>query len=80
MLGTPRKTVAPWSAMAALTWRGSKRSTGIRLRPWSRGMSMPTVAAKAWNMGRTTRMRSRPGVRARACITAAVLAHQIARG
>jgi len=67
MLGTPRKTVAPCAAMAALTSLGSNWLTITNPRLWSKGVSMPTVAAKAWNRGSTTSTRSRPGSNTNAC-------------
>ena len=73
MLGTPRKIVAPPVSIAALTRRGSKRSAMTRVRPHTSGVSMPTVAAKAWNIGSTSRMRSTPGWNESAAWTLAVL-------
>ena len=45
-------------------------------QPVSSGVSMPTVAAKAWNMGRTTRTRS-SGAKPRACATPPALATRL---
>ncbi len=77
MLGTPRKTVAPCRAIAWVTSLGSKRATGTRAKPCSKGVSIPTVAAKAWNMGNTTSTRS-SWVKLSASATLAVLASRLA--
>ncbi len=77
MEGTPRNTVAPCSPMARATWAGSKRGRGTKEKPCSRGVSMPTVAAKAWNMGSTTRRRS-SSESSRAAVTLSVLETRLA--
>ena len=73
MLGTPRKIVARVAAMASATWTGSNFGTGAIAEPLSSGTIIPAVAAKAWNIGKTTRKVSVPGASLRASITESAL-------
>jgi len=66
MLGTPMKIVALCSRMARAVVSGSKRGRGTMVQPKRRELSMHAVAAKAWNIGSTTRRMSSPGFRPRA--------------
>jgi hypothetical protein len=77
MLGTSGRTVTPADSMVRATASGSNFTSGTSENPPTSGETSPTVAANAWNIGRTTSTTSRPASKPMVRITLDALADRL---